>query len=70
MVFGNAQHLLNSYNGSRLAVEEAFILGRVSIGWEEFVPELIDSITLEAARIRLQAMGLLNKDNILPISRV
>ena len=52
--------------GSRLGVAEAFILGSIEINEEEFVPELVDKVTLEAARIRLEAMGLLNKNHINP----
>ena len=62
MTFGASQ-LLKEHGGSRLRVAEAFILGEVDL-YEDFVPELVDKITLEAARIRLDAMGMLNKANI------
>lgn len=57
-----ARDLLNEY-GSALAVAEAYILGKIH-GKDDFVTELVSLVTLEAARIRLQAKGLLTKENI------
>lgn len=60
---GGAVMLLNQYI-TRLAVAEAFILGKIKSHEEEFIRELVSPITLEAARIRLEAKGLLNKENV------
>jgi hypothetical protein len=58
-----ATDLLGKYS-SRLAVAEAFILGKIDNYEERFVSELVNSITLETAHIRLRAMGMLDEGHI------
>ncbi len=60
----NAKKLLKKYHGSRLAVAEVFILGEIKPDEEAYVSELVDMITLEAARIRLDATGWLTSADI------
>lgn len=60
-----ADDLLQKHR-SRLGVAEAFILGKVEPYEQRFVCELVDKVTLETARIRLEAMGLLTGENLTP----
>jgi len=57
------EDLLKKY-GSPLAVAEALILGKLYSDEQRFASELVSILTLEAARIRLEAKGLLNEKNI------
>lgn len=50
--------------GSRLNIAEALILGLISSSDQEYVYENVDRIILEAARIRLEAAGMLNPEHI------
>jgi hypothetical protein len=55
-----AQDLLSKY-GSPLGVAEALLLGKVRSWEQQFVREVVPSIILETARIRLEASGELSK---------
>jgi hypothetical protein len=61
----NGQHRRRNASGkvwgSPLNVAEALILGKLRPNEEQIAPSVIDPIILEAARIRLEAMGLLNQ---------
>ena len=57
-----ARNLLDEY-GSALAVAEAYILGKIPASKEDFILDIVSLVTLEAARIRLEARGLLSKKN-------
>lgn len=63
-----ASDLINDF-GSSLAVAEAFILGDIDGHDQDFVGDIVDKITLEAARIRLEALGLLNPERIKQIRK-
>ena len=65
-----AESLLNKF-GSRLAIAEALLLGLVLSHEQRFVGELVDKITMEAAKFRVEkclAAGTvkLTGDSILP----
>lgn len=60
-----AEELIQEF-GSPLGVAEAFILGKVKNYRQQHVSEVVSNVTLEAARIRLEALGLLTKESILP----
>jgi hypothetical protein len=60
------EDLLNKYQGSPLAVAEAMILGTLEPFEYKHAPEIVSSIILETARIRLKALGKLNGRNIKP----
>lgn len=60
-----AKQLLEKYK-SRLAIAEALILGELPSYHQEEVHEVVSPLILEAARIRLQTMGLLTPEYILP----
>ena len=58
-----AGYLIEKF-GSNLAVAEAFILGELSAHEQDYVSEVVDKITLQAAEIRLRALGKLNPADI------
>ena len=58
------EQILKEHNGSAIMVAEAFILGDIKSFEEPAALDVIDKITLETARIRLEAKGLLNKKYI------
>ncbi|MEK9156232.1 MAG: hypothetical protein AAB360_02915 [Patescibacteria group bacterium] len=58
-----AGELIDEY-GSQLGVAEALILGEIKGG--RFVDEVVTPIFLEAARIRLEALGKLAPEHIRP----
>lgn len=61
---GGARVLLDEYHNSHLAIAEDLILGNIKKNQEWFAFELMSTVILEAARIRLEAKGLLNKENV------
>ena len=62
---GGATDLVNKFR-SNLAVAEAFILGELDAYEQNFVSEVVDKVTLQAAEIRLRTLGKLNPANIKP----
>ena len=57
------QGLLRKY-GSRVRLAEAWILGDIASRDEDAICSVVDSLTLEVARIRLKAAGLLTPEHI------
>ncbi len=53
--------------GSILGVAEALILGEIVSYRIECVPGIVGPVILEAARIRLQALGKLTPEHIKPV---
>ena len=53
-----AERILNTF-GSRVAIAEALILGGITSSDEEYALQLVDRVTIEIARIRLEAKGIL-----------
>lgn len=64
-----AVDLSRRFNGSALAVAEALLLNELRT-WEiDQVGEVVSPLVLEAARIRLEAMGKLNPAHIKPAKK-
>ena len=59
-----AKMILKDHGGTPLSVAEAFILGELSSTELERVGEVVTSLMLEAARIRLTALGRLTPEHI------
>lgn len=59
-----AGSILSKYGFNRLAVAEALILGELETYELEQVHEIVEPIVLEAARIRLEALGRLTPEQI------
>ncbi len=55
-----AGDLLKKY-GSRMGVAEALIMGKIFPHEEPFIDELVNIVILQAAKIRLEAKGELEK---------
>jgi hypothetical protein len=58
--------LLEEFKGSALAVAEALLLGKLESYEIDRVNEVVSPLVLQAAKIRLEAMGKLNAENIKP----
>lgn len=54
------QNLLDDFGGSPIVLAEAFLMGELKPNDECYAVESICPIVLEAARIRLEAMGKFN----------
>jgi hypothetical protein len=57
--------MLEKYCNSPLAVAEALILGEIKEKME-FIGDIVSPVILEAARIRLEALGKLAPEHIKP----
>jgi len=56
-------------HGSRLEVAEALIMGKISSHEQEFIGEIVSPVILEAARIRLEANGLLTPEHVSGVTK-
>lgn len=59
---------LSKHGGNQLGVAEALILGKLDYMGLRFAPDIVSPIVLEAARIRLEALGKLTPEFILEVT--